>query len=83
MSQVVLTSNDKGHNSAEIRVGRWQFVLAVIVILVWTITVYTAGMAKAAQYAGQCKSTPFRMERRGKDVIVCVIVEERGNLEDY
>lgn len=72
---MVLTVEGQSH-TAEVRVSRLQFIFSVIVILVWTVTVYTAGTVKANKYISVCKSTPWRTEKNGQDVIVCVIVEE-------
>ncbi len=64
------------HKSVKIHMGGAEFILRIIIIIVWTLTVYMAGTVRADQYVGKCKSTPFRMERQGEDVIACVIVVE-------
>jgi len=77
MSRVILTDGT-GYHTAHLTIGWREFAVRLILLLIWTVMVI---IVYDVQSTG-CQSTPYRTERWGRTVIVCVIVDEGPVGED-
>jgi len=62
-----------GNHSAELNMGRSEFLLRVILIIIWTVMVFLAGQGSTGKF---CKDGWYKNMITGKLVKACVYTEE-------
>lgn len=68
-----------GNHSVELDMARSEFLLRVILIIVWTVVTFLAGQGSTGKF---CKNGWYRNMETGKLVKACVYKEEPMELED-
>lgn len=64
---------------ADLSPARNQFLLTVILIVVWTVTAFVAGQGSTGKF---CKNGWYKNMETGKLVKACVYTEEPMELEE-
>jgi len=61
------------NHSSDLSPGRYEFLLRVILIIVWTVTVFLSGQGSTGKF---CKDGWYKNMNTGKLVKACVYKEE-------
>lgn len=67
------------NHSSDLSPGRYEFLLRVILIIVWTIMAFLVGQGSTGKF---CKNGWYRNMETGKLVIACVYTEEAMELKN-